>query len=390
VSGALGGPGEAGEAGADHPPAGSEPEQEPLTDVLLGPDNEQKVPVIQQWFERGLALSRLLALIPVIFLLLDAAGSFIYGTDILVRAGTDVIGEPAHIGGRLGLFLVVMDTFLVGATLMVAAFGFYELFIVRGENKGHRFWLPGWLKMTDLDDLKARVVSMLILVAAITFVDRTVESSNEKEVLFLGIGISIIILALTAFGWFSKRSLRSDEAGAVSASPADGSGPDEPARAARDLNGAVATAPEAQRRAPGAAARHGPAAPSAPKTSDAERASRGRGARVTAIFGSTKREGTWVAAPVTAVIAVAGLARIDLRNAVLPGEHVSLSVLAALGAVSIVIPPDMDLAESGTTLLGIRSVRGSSASSQRSGQQVLALSDMSVLGFVRVIRATRP
>jgi uncharacterized membrane protein YqhA len=67
-----------------------------------------------------------------------------------------------------------MDTFLVGATLMVAAFGFYELFIITGEKEGHKYWLPGWLQMTDLDDLKNRVVSMLILVAAITFVDRTV------------------------------------------------------------------------------------------------------------------------------------------------------------------------------------------------------------------------
>ena len=152
-----------------------------------------------------LTLSRLLVLIPVIFLLLDAAGSFVYGSDILVRSATGLISEPAKIGGRLGLFLIVMDTFLVGATLMIAAFGFYELFIVKGEQVGRRYWLPGWLKMSDLEDLKARVVSMLILVAAITFVDRTVEAHDEQEVLFLGVGISIIIAALTAFLWFGKR-----------------------------------------------------------------------------------------------------------------------------------------------------------------------------------------
>ena len=82
-----------------------------------------------------LTLSRLLVLIPVIFLLLDAAGSFVYGSDILVRSATGLISEPAKIGGRLGLFLIVMDTFLVGATLMIAAFGFYELFIVKGEQE---------------------------------------------------------------------------------------------------------------------------------------------------------------------------------------------------------------------------------------------------------------
>lgn len=159
---------------------------------------------IQAGFERFLSLTRLLALIPVLFLLFDAAASFIYGTDIMVRSVTGLISEPAHVGGRLGVFLVVMDTFLVGATLMVAAFGFYELFVVRSPRRQYR--LPGWLRMHDLQDFKARVVSMLILVAAITFVDRTVESQDEQEVLFLGIGISIIIVALTFFLWFSKRN----------------------------------------------------------------------------------------------------------------------------------------------------------------------------------------
>ena len=178
---------------------------------------------LQAVFERFLSLSRLLALIPVVFLLLDAAASFIYGTDIMVRSLTGLIGEPAQIGGRLGVFLIVMDTFLVGATLMVAAFGFYELFITRIPGRWYR--LPRWLRMHDLEDLKARVTSMLILVVAITFVDRTVESHDEQEVLFLGLGISIIIVALTLFLWFGKRSApAAPGSGAVVAAGAGGNG----------------------------------------------------------------------------------------------------------------------------------------------------------------------
>ena len=160
---------------------------------------------IQRRFERLLAWSRLLALIPVVFLLLDAAGSFVYGADILVRTADGDIGEPARIGGRLGRFLIVADTFLVGATLMIAAFGFYELFVIRKERARHTYWLPSWLRMRDLEDLKARVVSMLILVAAITFVDIAVESHDERGILFLGLGIAVVIIALTAFLRFGRR-----------------------------------------------------------------------------------------------------------------------------------------------------------------------------------------
>jgi uncharacterized membrane protein YqhA len=171
---------------------------------LTSRENDHVLPV-QRGFERFLTLTRLLALIPVVFLLLDAAGSFIYGADILIRTIGGDFGEPARVGGRLGIFLIAMDAFLVGATLMIAAFGFYELFVIRRERPGHIHWLPGWLQMHDLEDLKARVVSMLILVAAITFVDILVESHDDRGTLYLGLGIAAIVLALTAFLRFGRR-----------------------------------------------------------------------------------------------------------------------------------------------------------------------------------------
>jgi hypothetical protein len=47
---------------------------------------------------------------------------------------------------------------------------------------------------------------MLILVAAITFVDIAVESHDERGVLFLGLGIAVVIVALTAFLRFGRRT----------------------------------------------------------------------------------------------------------------------------------------------------------------------------------------
>jgi uncharacterized membrane protein YqhA len=165
----------------------------------------QRSLAVQRRFERVLALSRLLVLIPVVFLLLDAAGSFIYGADILIRTADGDLGEATRVGGRLGVFLIVMDTFLVGATFMIAAFGFYELFVLRRERAGHRYWLPHWLQMHDLEDLKARVTSMLILVASITFVDILVESHDKKGVLYLGLGVAVMVVALTAFLRYGRR-----------------------------------------------------------------------------------------------------------------------------------------------------------------------------------------
>ena len=363
-----------------------------------------------------LTLSRLLVLIPVVFLLLDAAGSFVYGTDILVRSATGLIGEPAKVGGRLGLFLIVMDTFLVGATLMIAAFGFYELFIVKGDREGRRYWLPGWLQMRDLEDLKARVVSMLILVAAITFVDRTVEAHDEQEVLFLGLGISIIIAALTGFLWFGKR--RSPAAGApagpgalgvaVAAGPPAGSPfpaadtgtppaaqaafpatpvaptavPPSPPTPAADPGALSFDPPPAADPAGPAAARH---ASGATPPRPANRVRRRRG-RVVAMLGSSTREGGWKASPSTDVIALAGWARIDLTGADMRGERLKIRVISLLGLVSIAVPPDMTVVDSGLALLGSRSVRGGTTAPGEPGAPGLVLSGACIVGALRVRR----
>ncbi len=173
----------------------------------------------QQRFERLLVASRLLIVIPVVFLLIDAAGSFIYGCVVFVTTVTDVVHQPEAISGILGRFLVVMDTYLVGATLMIAAFGFYSLFIA--DERSSRYVLPGWLTMRDLEDLKARVVSMLILVAAITFVDVAVETRDRESVLWMGLGIAVVIVALTAFLRFGRQTHAPSIAGPSSGQAGD-------------------------------------------------------------------------------------------------------------------------------------------------------------------------
>lgn len=364
--------------------------------------DDKPVRPIQRRFERLLTESRLLVLIPVVFLLIDAAGSFLYGADILLRTAGGDIREPAHVGGRLGLFLVVMDTFLVGATLMIAAFGFYELFIVRRERESGRYWLPGWLKVRDLEDLKARVVSMLILVAAITFVDRTVESKDEPAVLYLGIGIAVIIIALTAFLRFGRHA--SEAAGLAAAAAGVPSQDGGKASRAAGLDPGRSTADGqldpsqpgdgdgegSQGEHDGAGHdrdRHGPGGhgPSGHNRSGSGR----RRHRVVALLGSSGRQGIWDAGAGTDVTAIAGLVHIDLREAVLPGDRVAIRAAAALGIVSVTVPPEMAVSDSGLALLGGRRICGATASSGQPGAPVLLLSGPCVLGLIRVRRRSR-
>jgi uncharacterized membrane protein YqhA len=186
---------------ADAPRAEAAPAEAPAEAPPVGNRTSQ----LADRFERALSLSRLVVIIPVIVLLLSAVASFAYGTEVFVRTVRSLVVSPQLTSHNLGFLLLLTDLFLVGATLMIAGFGLYELFITRIDAPDPGKRLPGWLRMHDLNDLKARVISMIILVAAVTFTDVAVESKGSGlDTFYLGAAVAVVIAALTAFLRFGK------------------------------------------------------------------------------------------------------------------------------------------------------------------------------------------
>ena len=200
-------PHEGNEATSLDSPKDGPPQAEAVTaerNSADAPPVENPWPRLGIRFERALSLSRVVVVVPVIVLLLSAMASFAYGTDVFVRSVAHVVDDPQVTSHNLGFLLLLTDLFLIGATLMIAAFGFYDLFIGRTGASGTGAKLPGWLRMHDLNDLKARVISMIILVAAVSFVDDVVESKGGLDTLYLGVGVAVVIAALTAFLHFGR------------------------------------------------------------------------------------------------------------------------------------------------------------------------------------------
>lgn len=149
-------------------------------------------------FEQLLGASRGMVMIPVAVLVVAALGSFAYGAYYFARAAGNVITHPLSAAVNISEFLTVIDLFLIGATMLIAAIGFYELFISRVDPPGGRP-LPQWLLLQDLNDLKARVIAMIVLVAAVSFIEVLVDFRSGREVLELGGGVALVIAALTVF-----------------------------------------------------------------------------------------------------------------------------------------------------------------------------------------------
>jgi uncharacterized membrane protein YqhA len=152
--------------------------------------------------ERALAASLRLAFIPVVILLLAALGAFAYGTAVFIHSFRSIVDHPFPVGHQVGLFLLDIDLFLVGATLLISAVGFYELFIreIQFDQAGR---MPAWLEMRDLNDLKGRIIAMIVLVLSVSFVEVVVDAPGGRQVLELGGGIAVVIVALTVFLWLS-------------------------------------------------------------------------------------------------------------------------------------------------------------------------------------------
>lgn len=148
--------------------------------------------------ERPLIASLRLAIIPVVMLVLAALGAFAYGIGVFVDSIRVIVKHPFPVDGHIGLFLLDIDLFLIGATLLISAVGFYELFI-KEIHRGEAAMMPAWLEMHDLNDLKNRVIAMIVLVLSVSFVEEALDSSNGLQVLELGGGFALVIIAVTVF-----------------------------------------------------------------------------------------------------------------------------------------------------------------------------------------------
>lgn len=126
-----------------------------------------------------------------------------------------------------------------------------------------------------------------------------------------------------------------------------------------------------------------PSGTQSPAPSNTTPAARGDG-RIIAIFGGASRKGAWRAPATSTVVTVFGGADIDLRDAILPGREITIKAVSVFGGMSITVPPDMRVIDSGIAIFGGRDVSGNSAESERPDSPVLRLQGACVFGGLAV------
>lgn len=118
-------------------------------------------------------------------------------------------------------------------------------------------------------------------------------------------------------------------------------------------------------------------------------ATTGRVSRLVAIFSASSRKGVWEAEPVMNVLSVLGAVELDFREAILPGKEVVLRASSVLGAVEVVVPPEMRVVDNGIAILGAREITGNAGEAAGPDAPVLRIEGSCVLGAVEVKRKAR-
>jgi uncharacterized membrane protein YqhA len=98
------------------------------------------------------------------------------------------------------VFIELTDAFLLGTVLYIIGLGLYQLFI------DATLPLPGWLKINTIDQLKSKLVGVIVVLLGVSFLAAVVEGSAGRGLLDLGIATSVVILALGVHGYLSGRS----------------------------------------------------------------------------------------------------------------------------------------------------------------------------------------
>jgi uncharacterized membrane protein YqhA len=144
-----------------------------------------------------LASSRFFAMFAVIGSFLAATAALIFGFISTVQLIAHSFGSRdfTERGAKvMAVGLVGMiDMLLLGTVLFIITAGIYQLFI------DPRVPLPAWLNVRSLDDLKQRLLGVVIVLMAVSFLGDLVEWDGNWNLLAEGLSVGIVVgvLALT-------------------------------------------------------------------------------------------------------------------------------------------------------------------------------------------------
>jgi hypothetical protein len=112
---------------------------------------------------------------------------------------------------------------------------------------------------------------------------------------------------------------------------------------------------------------------------------------VTAMFARERRQGRWVVPSAFPVTAFFGDVVLDLSDAILQSQRVTIYATAIAGQIKLIVPAGIAVEMAGRSVLGVRSVRGQTRpSAQAPATGVIEVRTLTLGGAVKATTARKP
>jgi uncharacterized membrane protein YqhA len=148
---------------------------------------------------RLIEISRYAVTLPAVASLVGGILLMILGSIGIVVATFATVLNRAPLKETIVAILTSVDAILLGTVLLVIGYGLYELFVDTNLE------IPAWLEINTLDDLKAKLIGVIVAIIAVIFVGVLVDADSASDVMFYGAGAGAVIIALAGFSYATKK-----------------------------------------------------------------------------------------------------------------------------------------------------------------------------------------
>lgn len=145
--------------------------------------------------KRILGLTRYAVVVPAFASVIGALLLMAMGSISMVKVFIETLSSDLSLKETVVEVLTAVDAILLGTVLLVIGYGLYELFIDEDID------VPLWLRVQNLDDLKSKLIGVVVAIIAVVFVGVFVDSNRAADVVSYGVGAGAIVAALALFAF---------------------------------------------------------------------------------------------------------------------------------------------------------------------------------------------
>ena len=149
---------------------------------------------------RILGATRFVVVLPAIAAIIGAILLMLQGSVAVVLAVVDTVWFGAELKTTTVDVLTAVDAILLGTVLLVIGYGLYELFV------DAEIAVPTWLRVNDLDDLKSKLIGVVVAIIAVVFVGVLVDANRAADVLSYGVGAGALVAGLALFSFATRKT----------------------------------------------------------------------------------------------------------------------------------------------------------------------------------------